>query len=917
MTRATLGRSRLTSRFTIERLRTLLLIGGGLLVVAIAVFLAAGQWKLRKALKDLPGRLGVNIEQSSEGINYTQTRKGKTIFKLHAAKAITRKTGGTTELHDVKIDLYGDDGNRADTITGSEFEYNPNAGIATAAGAVEILMMRPGVKPAISNLKPGAPKATSAKSAPAKPGAARGSQAASPVLGAITDDQIHIKTSGLTFNQNTGVATTEQRVDFALRQGSGNSIGATYDSPNGHLILDHAVELLVERNGAGASSGPVTVHAAHAEFVHDAMECQMTQARATYTGGSVETAHALMHFRDDGSVSQVDGSDGVDLRTVAGSHVTAPTGSMAFDAGNHPQHGLLTGGTRLEMNEPNRQIQGTAPTAQLTFDGHGELSLAHMEQGVVFNSQQQVTTAKGEEAQVRRTWNSRTADVAFAPAAETAAKPAASGKPQPEGHVEPRSIHGFGGVVVSSQTVTGGVAMPSRLAADTLVAELAPGGALSSMHGEGHASFDERNAAGVHQATSSDVLDVHFVPVAKTAGSAAKTAATASAGKSKDGSGKSEISSLVEIGHVVLIQDPPIQAPPPASQTAHPPAASAQKASASIAPSGIRATSNRADYDGATEILHLTGSPRVHDGAMDMTANVVDFARASGDAYAHGDVRASWTQSSAAGSSNAAVPGTSLLAGNAAGASGSAGNGPIHAVAAEAELHQASQEVVFRGAGAAGMPRLWQSVNSVSAPTITLNRTKQTLVAEANGAAEPVRTVLVSQGGMSAAKPEKSNAAKTAKPPSPSVIRIRSGELHYSEAERIALFHSGQVGQVTAETTDAGGTSTIVSRETEVTLLPAGTHAASQSSNTSIDSLTAIGHVVIDWPGRHATGEKLVYRSEDGNYRLTGTSVAPPRVTDELQGTVTGSALILHSGDDRVTVEGDGGKTVTETRSKK
>jgi lipopolysaccharide export system protein LptA len=911
MTRATLGRPRFSSRFSIEHLRTLLLIGGGLLVVAIAVFLAVAQWKLRKAAIDLPGRLGINVEQSSDGINYTQTRKGKTIFKLHAAKAITRKTGGTTELHDVIIDLYGDDGNRADTISGSEFEYDPNAGVATAAGAVEILMMRPGVKPAISTLKPGVPKSISAK-----PKTIQSKQlAASPVLGAITDDQIHIKTSGLTFNQKTGVATTEQRVDFALRQGSGNSIGATYDSPNGHLILDHAVELLVERNGSGTSSGPVTVHAAHAEFVHDAMECQMIQAHATYTGGSVETAHALMHFRDDGSVSQVDGSDGVDLRTAAGSHVTAPTGTMAFDTANHPQHGLLTGGTRLEMNEPNRQVQGTAPTAQLIFDAQGELSLAHMEQGVVFNSQQQVTTAKGEEAQVRRTWNSRTANVAFAPVSATAAKPvaAASGKPQPEGHVEPRTIHGFGGVVVTSQTVTGGVAMPSRLAADTLVAELAPGGAISTMHGEGHASFDERNAAGVHQATSSDVLDVHFVPVAKTAGSAGKTVATA--GKSKDGAGGSEISSLVEIGHVVLIQDPPIQTP--ASPTAHPAAVSVQKAGNSIAPSGIRATSNRADYDGATEILHLTGSPRVHDGAMDMTANVVDFARASGDAFAHGDVRASWTQSSAAGSTNAGVPGGTLLAGNTTGAAGSGGNGPIHAVASEAEMHQASQEVVFHAAGAAGMPRLWQSVNSVSAPVIILNRTKQTLVAEANGAAEPVRTVLVSQGGMGATKPEKSDAAKAVKPQSPSVIRIRSGDLHYSEAERIALFHSGHLGQVTAETTDTGGTSTIVSHETDVTLLPAGTHAASPASNASIDVLTATGQVAIDWPGRHATGEKLVYRSEDGNYRLTGTAAAPPRVTDELQGTVTGSALILHSGDDRVTVEGDGGKTVTETRSKK
>jgi lipopolysaccharide export system protein LptA len=946
MNRATLGRPRIPARFTIERLRTLVLIGGGVLVAAIAIFLAAGQWKLRRFFQDAPRRLGIDIEQTADGVDYTQTSKGKTIFKLHAAKAITRKTGGTTILHDVKIDLYGVDGNRADTISGSEFEYDPNAGIATAAGPVEILMMRPGVKPAISELKPAAAIPPNAKPAQAtakakQPGASGKGAAVSPVMGAITDDEIHIKTSGLTFNQKTGVATTDQRVDFALRQGNGNAIGATYDSPNGHLVLDHAVELVVDRNTAGGDGGPVKVHASHAEFQHDAMECQMTGAHAEYTGGTVETAHALIHFREDGSVIRVDGSDGVDLRTLKGSHVTAPKGWLDFDAKNHPQHGLLDGGTRLEMNEPNRQVQGTSPMARLNFDAQGELSQAHMEQGVVFNSQQQVTTAKGDEAQVRRTWNSRTADVAFAEAPASDAKPGhPAGAGKPEGHVEPRTIHGFGGVVVTSQTVTGGVTMPSRLAADTVVAELAPGGALSSLHGDGHASFDEKNAAGVHQATTSDVLDVRFVPQAKGAG---KMAASVAGAKRKDGAASSEIASVVEVGHVVLIQDPA-----PASQAAQKTGQIAQKAGSPVAPAGIRATANRSDYDGATQILHLTGSPRVHDGAMDMTANAIDFARASGDAFAHGDVRASWTRQDLGISAPvSSIPGGGLLAGGSAvNPAGSGGNGPIHAIAAEAELHQATQEIIFRGAGKAGLPRLWQAVNSVSAPVITLNRAKQTLVAVANGAAEPVRTVLVSNGGLAAAASGNSTepgAAKSAKASSPSVIRVKSGDLRYSEAERVAIFHGGTVGQVTAETTDSGGTSTMVSQQAEVTLFPAGTHAAPKqasgdadaagpagpasaaaanggpnaSTNASIDRLTALGHVVIDWPGRRGTGEKLVYRSEDGNYTLTGTAAAPPRIVDEARGTITGSALILHSGDDRVTVEGDGGKTATETRSKK
>jgi lipopolysaccharide export system protein LptA len=127
----------------------------------------------------------------------------------------------------------------------------------------------------------------------------------------------------------------------------------------------------------------------------------------------------------------------------------------------------------------------------------------------------------------------------------------------------------------------------------------------------------------------------------------------------------------------------------------------------------------------------------------------------------------------------------------------------------------------------------------------------------------------------------------------------------------------------------------VVSQQAEVKLLPAGTHSGRAPSagaagaenvpgsenagraNSSIDRLTSRGHVVVDWPDRRGTGEKLVYLSEDQTFTLTGASDAPPRITDQARGTVTGSALIYHSRDGSVTVEGDGGKTETDTRSKK
>ena len=101
--RVTQSNSTRRSRFTIERLRTLVLVGAAVLVVAIGAFLYTGN-RLRRFLKtDLPKRLGVDIESQADGVNYTQSRKGKTLFQLHASRAVRMKEGGKSMLHDVTL----------------------------------------------------------------------------------------------------------------------------------------------------------------------------------------------------------------------------------------------------------------------------------------------------------------------------------------------------------------------------------------------------------------------------------------------------------------------------------------------------------------------------------------------------------------------------------------------------------------------------------------------------------------------------------------------------------------------------------------------------------------------------------------------------------------------------------------------
>src|ERR1700744_5914788 len=249
---------RLTSfRLTIERLRTLVLVTAGLLIVALICSLAVKRWKSRLNITEIPKRLGVDIQQEANGVTYTQARGGHTLFKIHAGKVVQLKAGGKALLHDVLIELYGEDGSRVDRITGGEFEYDQKAGVATAAGPVEITIMKPGMAPAV------APKATA--------DAAGKGTAWSSAAQTVAAGQIEVKTSGLTFNQKTGTAVTEKPVEFSLAQGHGSAVGALFDSDNGHVVLDHDVEMTVRRvrtGSSGAASGgdDVKIRAHHAEF---------------------------------------------------------------------------------------------------------------------------------------------------------------------------------------------------------------------------------------------------------------------------------------------------------------------------------------------------------------------------------------------------------------------------------------------------------------------------------------------------------------------------------------------------------------------------------------------------------------------------------------------------------------------------
>jgi len=846
------------------------LVAGVVLIGALVVFLARGRFKNPLNLKELPQRLGVNITSDASGFTMDHAFGGHSRYRIHASNAVQYKDNRAI-LHDVKIELYGDDDSRVDRIEGAEFDYDKKSGTAEAAGPVEITLMRPGAAPAI------APKASAATAAKGK---------SSPIASAAQTaerGEIHVKTSGLAFDTQSGVATTGQHVDFSMVQGSGSSLGASYDSKKGTLVLDRTVELNTQRGGQ-----TVNLHAQHAEFERDTHLCKMQGATADYRGGEATAGGASVLFRDDGSAVHLDATNGFNLTTATGGHIAAPTGSLDFDEHNQPQRGRLEGGVRMdstreaENGSSRRTMQATAPRADLEFTGKGELRHAHLERGVEMHSEQVSEDAHGP-LRVSRNWKSPVADVEF--------------RDNGKGQAEPATIHGVQGVVMTGASQRGKAPPePSRLVADDVTGEFGANSALKTMTGTGHASLEETNVAGARQNATGDRLEAQFAERDQAAGLAVQTGRMGPGQVGSAQASAGQIQSAVLDGHVVLMQTPAPR--PPGTQPATP----------------LRAWAGRAVYEGAGEWLRLTVNPRAEDGLMQMTAEKVDVSHESGDAFARGNVKATWINANADKSG-----GQPHAASDADGQTRVAlgGQGPAHVVAEEARLNQATGETTFKGHA-----RLWQQANSVAGPEIVLDRRRQTLVARSSDPSEPVKAVLLSTGGLEpgAARHSGGDAGKSGagqgsvkdaagKSSTPSVIRVRGGDLKYSDAERKAVMRAGTLGQVVAET----ATATSMSDEVDLQLLPAGNHAGKDGGQAQVDRMIARGHVVVTSQGRSGTGEQLVYTGDNGDYVLTGTAAALPRMTDPARGSVTGEALIFHSRDDSVSIEGGGRRTTTQT----
>ena len=818
---------------TPAKLRTWILILAGCLVAAIAGFFVYGRWQGRRLGHDRPGGLETSIQQSTEGFTYSESRGGHTIYTLHASKAVQYKGSGHAELHDVSITLYGAEGQPANRIYGSDFDWDPVHGIARALGEVQIDFQ-------------GA----------ANPG---------PQAGKVASDEnenkntVHVKTSGLIFNKQTGLASTPERIEFRLAQAAGSATGASFDSQTGIIILTADVAF-----NSSVGGDPLEVHAHHAQYDRASRQLYLLQDVTDYADNHSSSDQATVSFRTDGSAYQVLAEGHVVFTGSDGQQINARIAHVDLDAKSEPQQAILDGGLLYVANDEARLVHGSAASGTMLFGPQTTIRHAQLRTAVSVVDEEklpQLESAKTKQNPAQSTTRQVQAskvDIDFARG--------------PDRSPLAQHILASGGGRVNVHTIyTKTPPEDMTIAGDELFATLVDGEVLSSVRGTGHTSLVTVTPAGVTQSSKGDNLLLTFAPPRppeKAQGKAAK-------GKQTNPSqSAAQLQSAVQTGNVTLIQ----QGGQQAGATASGPA-----------PAPTTATAQRAAYDAATQIVQLTGNPRIQEETGELSATSLEMDRTTGNANATGDVKATYRQ--AKGQQGKGPENI-----------GFAGTGPVHVVADRAHLDHATDITTFYGK-AGEQARMWQGNDSVSAPVLELSRAHGTLSAHGQGNAPAVNAVFTNS------KPNtKAQAA-------PSVVRLQSRTLFYAENDHKAIFS----GAVVAQTSSGILHSSFM--DVYLNSGPSPAKASDQQggqkptvSSQSVSKIVARGAVQLEQPGRKGTGEELTYTASDGKFVLTGTSAAPPRLSDQVRGVVTGNALIFNDRDDSVVVSGGTSNAVTQTR---
>ncbi|HUO60472.1 MAG TPA: LptA/OstA family protein [Candidatus Acidoferrales bacterium] len=752
---------------SVKRLRVWFASLGIATVLVVIGFYMVAKVEQRKLLREIPPKLGIEIQQSSQGFVFSKSEGGKTLFTIRASRATQYNEGNKASLHDVNIVVYGRQSNRFDQIYGSDFEYDPQAGTVSAKGEVHIDLQ----------------------------GVAEGD--VSPDQGPPREmkNPIHLKTEGLVFNQKSGTAHTDGVIEFRVPQASGQALGATYESKTNRLTLEKNVELTT-----GADKTPTQLKARHGEITKDPREIILEGADLLQQERTVRAQHVQIALTEQNDINNIVATGDVQLEENGpqGLNIQAPRADLLTGAQSALRSALFSGGVQFSGKGTNN-IVGRSQRLKVDFaDGN------RVQRVEAFQDVHLLQTPQNDS---RNQQNVELSTQAFA-------MNVADGKRLTNGET------GGPGTITLTPIRPQTPGEKTVITANHFQAEFDDTGHIARLRGEPEARVVSLVPGQPEKSSESRTLVANFAP----------------------GGGLTDI---IQEGSVFYVE----------------PAAPGSRELG-----GRKAQAQRVRYLPDDDTLTLTGSPRFVDSGMTITADSIRVNRRSGDAFAQGSVKSTYSELRQ-------QPNGALLA----------TADPVHVTSSAVNANR--QTGIARYTGGA---RLWQAANAVEAPVIEFDRVHRSITAEGSPN-KPVTSVFVQIDN---------KQGKT----TPMVVTAQ--KLTYVDAERQAHYTGG----IRARGNDLN----ITAAKADVILLPAGQNNAKVQGPSQLDRIIAERSVVIQQQERRANGEKLVFTAADNAFVLTGGA---PMLSDPEHGTVRGDSLTFYSHDDRVVVASEGSsRTVTRAR---
>lgn len=693
-----------------------------------------------------------------------------------------------------------------------------------------------------------------------------------------TTPVIHVRTSGLVYLRKLGIASTDQQVDFSYGGMQCTSLGAEFNSDQNTL------HLLANVHMDGLAHGkPIHVTANRADLDRDANIANLAQPVVTSGARSARADTAILHMRKDGSIEQVQGFNHVVL-TAGTQQVTANRLDATLNLQSIPQAARLTGNVLLVDTNPVRPMHGSANVVDTAFNAQGSPTSV-------------VATGTAKLSMIDNKMENKTNQRGLARSMEGAKIVAIFAPGQRKSPSRITELHATGSAHASGESIASpaknAVVDQSKLPplknvqvwADNLrvlFTSTATGKARpQTLYGIGHTQLQQDAPRGEQEISSGDNLEIAFAPAPVAAASEPAPM---------------NITSAVQTGNVTIYSRAATKSKQPA------PAEPASAQPASVESGSISTgTADRAIYIGAIQTLTLTGNAHLSNDTGYVIAPTVTLDQRTEDAEANGGVQATFQNA------------TSKTE-KAASASPNTKPEPVtHVFSASAHFDHATQLATFYGSDAAPA-RVWQDASQVQAATLIFDGVHRTFSARPAKPGSLIHAIFASNP----AAPKPGLPARAA-----SIIRIASPKMDYNDLQCEATFAGG----VTID----GTTGEVRGQHAVVFLTAANKPSAAKQTGSalraqpsplggSVDRAIVYDSVQMDQPGRHGTGEQLLYNAASGTYTLTGTSAAPPHIVDAQQGSITGATLVFGDAGSTIVVsgaqdapKGKGGRVRTET----